>query len=65
MFTFSFFIRLFVSGLFSAWLFSFYSENFFFKETLTEKIAYWILTILFYIACVCTVIGILGMIWTF
>jgi hypothetical protein len=65
MFTFSFFVRLFASGLFSAWLFSFCSENFCLEETLAEKIAYWILTILFYIACVCSVIGILGMIWTF
>jgi len=65
MFTFGFFVRLFISGLLSAWLFSFCSENFCLEETLTEKIVYWISTILFYIACVCTVIGILGMIWTF
>jgi len=63
MFTFGFFARLFFSGLFSAWLFSFCSENFFFRETLAEKIAYWILTILFYIACGCIVISVFGMIW--
>jgi len=65
MFTFEFFVRLFFSGLFSAWLFSVCSENFIFEETLAEKIAYWISTILFYIACVCTVISVFGMVWRF
>lgn len=65
MFTFGFFVRVFFSGLLSAWIFSFCSENFFFEETLAEKIAYWISTILFYIACGCIVISVFGMVWRF
>jgi len=55
MFTFGFFVRLFVSGLLSVWILS----------LLTDIYDFLILTILFYIACVCTVISIFGMIWTF
>ena len=65
MFTFGFFVKLFVSGLLSVWISSECMYAFFFEESLWERIAYWLSKILFFVACVCTVSGIFGMIWTF
>jgi len=55
MFTFGFFVRLFLSGLLSDWILS----------LLKDRYDFLILTILYYIVRECTVISIFGMIWTF
>lgn len=65
MFTFSFFVRLFFSGLLGAWGLSYIVDLFELGDTLIEKISYWISYILFFIAMGCIVIGVFGVIWTF
>lgn len=65
MITFGFFLRMFFSSFFMAFVTSFIAENFYFDDDLISRLVYWSATIVFGISVVCAVMSIFGVIWTF